>query len=598
MQRITSDAGVADLATLILDPARKNPVCVVSSDAAGDWLIGGNEIVEIFGDLVGVYEIPNGPLTYLLAERLPSGSVVFGGAARLYPVDFGKNPSPELAPLFQFNSPRGATQKKSRIIDKLWMMAKDAGLLEQRSTTQQSTTATIKGFVGSELAMITLPNGGFGTIRQDLHFPDVPLDWIFGVGDQVEGVFDTSLKLFSPHSIASTKADLLAHFGNRAVTLGLVKSTTRAEAQIALMPTAVFTVPKDRISGNPMDVIDRYLDEGDVVRVRIYRDEQGRPAVRLDDLEDDEEPISSLSLLPNGRPWLEEGRYAPWREVEAVEEIAIPEDVRQEIEKVLESAYEESTEAERMLPAGPRPQPPGLQTAVAPKGVVEITPTRELRNQLSLQVLTNKQAKTRVEELERSLGITGQQLLQANAELLKLDQKLIAETKKNARLRDELSEIKTAERDNGRKRSTIRSRRSRFLSDAEWFDEEIRRAWIGRYSPQDRAETYPLDRNRYAYDVTFFESITPDRVDEGELGKLVRLTVDLVTGREMREPQHHSHPWLERLGGRQQQDSDGSLCWRAALEQRQPQAKRLKYFMTREGVVRLASVHPHDEGLA
>lgn len=594
MRRIVSDSGVTELAELILDRGRVKPTCVVSSDPEGRWRITGDEIAEEVGEIAEIFEIPNGHFTHLLEAKLPAGTVVFGGAVRVYPPNFALQAAPEAAPLFQFTSEAGARHKKQRVIDTIWMMAKDAGLLEKPVDQQVKAEGVISRIFGSERAIVTLRDGTMATIRQEVSFPDVPLDWIFSVGDAVKGTHDVTLGILQPQSAELSRAELLAHFGNREVTLGLVKATSRTEAQIALLPSVVFTVPKDHISGNPMDVIDRYLEEGDVVRVRIYRDEQGRPALRLDDIEDDEDPLSALPLVDGGRPWLEPGRYIVGHQAEPVEAVVLPSVVTQLIDDLLEGGAEAPVAA---VATGPIPRPPGLQAAVLPPLSAKAALTRQQKAQAAAQALMNNHTMSRIDQLNNAINVMDQELAEANRKISEANDRYEAEVARSRRYREELNEYKNAERVAGKTRSTTRSRRDRFASDEDWFDEEIRRAWIGRYTPHERVTSFPLLRDSYSYAPEFFASISPQRVDEGELRKLVRVVLDVVTGRESKEHKHGSHPWLTKLGGKPITTAEGAVCMRVAIEQRQPQAKRLKYFQNKNSGVRLASVHPHDEEL-
>jgi hypothetical protein len=87
------------------------------------------------------------------------------------------------------------------------------------------------------------------------------------------------------------------------------------------------------------------------------------------------------------------------------------------------------------------------------------------------------------------------------------------------------------------------------------------------------------------------------RLDEDEIRKVVRLMVDLVTGRNTAERKHTVHELFEGLGGAQRSRADGALCWRVHIENGSPQAKRLHYWEKRDGVIEFGWVANHDDDL-
>ena len=108
---------------------------------------------------------------------------------------------------------------------------------------------------------------------------------------------------------------------------------------------------------------------------------------------------------------------------------------------------------------------------------------------------------------------------------------------------------------------------------------------------------YPLRTETFSFSSDFFPSILERKLDDDELRKLVRVVLDLVTGRNAVEHKHTVHAMQDGLGGAQRTRSDGSLCWRMHLENGQPQAKRLHYWQLRDGQVQLGWVANHDEDL-
>jgi len=165
------------------------------------------------------------------------------------------------------------------------------------------------------------------------------------------------------------------------------------------------------------------------------------------------------------------------------------------------------------------------------------------------------------------------------------------------KLKLDMAELRKAKRAQQSNKSSTFSRRNRFASDSEWLHEELRRAWIGRYTAQERSDSYRLRPEKFSFSEEFCDSVKEPRLDEDEIRKVVRLMVDLVTGRNAAERKHTVHELFEGLGGAQRSRTDGALCWRVHIENGSPQAKRLHYWEKRDGVIEFGWVANHDDDL-
>lgn len=167
---------------------------------------------------------------------------------------------------------------------------------------------------------------------------------------------------------------VLAHFEIGAVTIALVRSVARQKACL-LHPDVAVRITRPDLSSNPRDLVSRLLGVGEVLPVRVLRDAQGRLALRLDDIEDDEDVRPALPFV-EGRPaWLVAGRDLSTTIPAAETPAAEPTDSTPDDELAIESP----------APASPRPAPgPGRRPA-GPTAV-EPVPTRTLVQQLQGQV--------------------------------------------------------------------------------------------------------------------------------------------------------------------------------------------------------------------
>lgn len=582
MNIILDSDGVGELANAIMSAKRKRPICVITSSLDGSGVLVDSEDLESeLGSLCDFYFVEDATLTRELANLLPKDAGVFGGAVRCYRTDFHDDVSLKRSKLFNLRDASQGFAKTPKIIEEIWSAANAAGLLVKVEQRAKVATATVKQFIGDSRVMVQLESGGFATIQQELVVPDVPLEWVFQMGQQLAGTYDRELGIFIPKLSAGSIQDLVNHFGLNSVTLGLVKSADRQKAMIAITPNLEFEVSKNEITGNPLDVISSYLDVGDVVPVRIYRHPEGKIRLRMDDIDDDELVLPALAILPGGEPWLAEGRDVPWAEPEPITEPI-------EIIEVVEEQPENLTPSR-----SPVPLPgPGLMPGIAP---VNSTPgtskeISELRFNLKQLAQENDRLKT-----ENARVI--QERLQAELERSALATRNREQASELAELRAQASERRKDKRAQQASRSTTFTRRDRFASDQDWFNEELRRAWIGRYTPQERESSYQLDIEKFGFSDDFFPSVLGGKLDEDEVRKLVRVVIDLVTGRNAVEHKHVFHAMQEGLGGGQRTRSDGALCWRMHLENGQPQAKRLHYWQLRTGHIELGWVANHDDDL-
>lgn len=590
MEQIASSSDLQQLVNRLIDTKRLRPICVITGTIGrGAVLVDAEALAEELFRICDFYLITDADLTRELAEALPENTAVFGGAVRVYRHDFGISPEPAKAKLFNLREVKSVGKVQPRIEEEIWAAANAAGLLNKIEGDSKPASGTVLQIMGSR-AFVQLGSGDLVTIHQELLSPEIPLDWFLERGQELQGTVNRELRTFSPDVSATSKKDLADIFGIGSVTLGMVRAADRQSATIALLPTIEFEVLKDEITGNPKDVISSYLDVGDVVPVRIYRSPEGKIRLRMDDIDDDEPVLAALPIIPGGTPWLVEGRdLIPSEPEPDTSPISVVADQEPEID--LEP---EPTSVTQVASDLPRPVPkPGMQPAISP---VSKEPTANARD-LSALSQENKTMADTIRRLQAENQRLRDERLATDMELSNTWQQLKDRTREVAELRGEMSELRKAKRAQQSGKSTTFSRRERFRSDVDWFNEELRRAWIGRYTPQEREDAYPLKIEHFSYSPEFFTSITKDQLDEDELRKTVRVMIDLITGRNAAERKHKVHELFEGLGGPQKSRPDGALCWRVWIESGTPQAKRLHYWQRVDGLIEFGWVANHDEDL-
>ena len=444
--------------------------------------------------------------------------------------------------------------------------------------------ATVKKVISDLRVMVDIESGEPGIIQQEVFAPGVPLGWIFTEGMQLTGDWNSSEKTYLPLRTVQNVEDVAKAFGLGNITLGLVQSATRKTADVAIIPGVVFEMTKAEITGNPLDVISSYLDVGDVIPVRIYRHPEGKIRLRMDDIDDDELVLASLPIFSGGTPWLEEGRDVPWLKV-AEEPITEP------IAIVAEPVATETASVPANTSTIPLPGP-GLHS-VRPAGKEESALVQE-KNDALFAAKHSANAQRRLEEENQRLR---DERLESDQAVEKYKARANALAQENADLRQQLSEARKQKRSQQASKSTTFSRRDRWASDEDWFNEELRRAWIGRYMPSERVKNYPLNFEKFGYAENFFESVNSEKLSEEEVKKTVRVMLDIATGRNSVEHKHTVHEKFTHLGGPQESRSDGALLWRVHLEKDVPAAKRLHYWLRKDGFIDFGWVANHDDDL-
>jgi hypothetical protein len=452
---------------------------------------------------------------------------------------------------------------------------------KQLSRSTQATAKIVRFF--DARAMVQIDGGGLATIRQEVSFPGVPLEWIFKQGDVVTGRYAIEDGAFIPDSAERTIKDVADAYGLGSVVLALVSEIGRQTGKVRLLPNVELAIKRDEISHNERDLVEDLLDVGDVVAVRLYRHDEGAIRVRMDDIDDDEVVLGALPLVKGGMPWLVEGRDVPGRDVEA--------DLNLVDEAPIEYVPVQLEEPEPAPSTGGIPLPgPGRLPGIALVASDQREPTS-----LALAQFTAKHYRERLDEANKRLSNATDQANDFKQRWIDaardrdnyLDQ--IRKANKTVK-KSRLNEV----REENQRRSNTWSRRDRWESDTDWFNEELRRSWVSRYSPSERNGEYKLDFEKFIYSDHFFDSMREIKLDEESMRKVTRVILDIVTGRENKERRYDLHPLLAG-GTNPLVRSDGAESFRAYLEQGTPQAKRLHFYKLGNSRFEISRVVLHDD---
>lgn len=576
-QVVSSKADVARLGKGLLEKGRKAPWCVVSRTAqTPKSFLNLDGLARSVAEIAEVFLIEHGDLTYYLSDLLPEGTGVYGDAARLYLPDFNLGSGTFDVPRYLLDV-SNSKRLQIEIENEIWRNADLGSFKKDRSKREVAQTASVVKVYPPSVAVVELGNGTRATIRQEVCFPGIPIHWFISEQDQLEGTWDETNGDFIPNGAKLNLKDVVEHYGFGNVVLGLVKSSERQTGVITIFPGIDIKITREEISGNDRDLVLDFLDVDDVVAARLYRDAQGRTGLRMDDIDDDEIPLPALPILANGRPWL----------MEAHNETLETSELESDFE--IEEAEVPKTESVPIVTGAIGLPGPGV---VIVQAATEAALGGRERSDYQFQV---KVLNGRIQDLEGRLKARELDVAALNLDLKDAESKL-ARALHN--YREERKKSTAAKRQGARidsGKSTTQSRRSRWLTDEDWFGEELRRAWVGRYKPEDR-KSFNLDISKVSYSKEFFNTLRESHISEEDLRKIVRVALDIVTDRNSRERIHEVHPLRENASSssRNLTREDGAVCFRAYVEENTAQAKRLHFWKVATGW-ELSRVGLHDD---
>lgn len=638
INRVTGLDSLNRLTDGLFDPSRKLPWCIISIPAKTSEPIFDPKIV--FEQTEGVCEIwviDTGFLSYELASILPAGCEVFGGSARVYPPGLAWTTEPSLAKRrFGDQNARAIGIQTERLIADIQSAAFFAGLFTTRTSTTQTVTGTIKKFYANgETAVVQLEDGTLTSLAAELTVPGMSLEALLEIGQRVSGTFDSELRRFLLPISTITEKQILEHFPSGTVTLGRVKEVERRTASIEIFPSYSVTITRDEVSSNPKDKLDLFFTPGDVVEVRILRNAQGRLALRMFDIDDDEPVEPPIAIVPGGKPWLGVGSVELVTEDELQsepiesflarfgladadltrfdEELAGAEEPLFENHEVTPPTSAATQPANRPVPGpGPRSATP---SPVNPAGAqpdsqisdviahatdlnsVDSLPSKSIIQSLNLTIAS---LKSQVISLKARLGLSDEnerreQQLAIKSVVEERDsarRQLRGEKEKTAELRKELRSAKQQQIVG----LDYEENRANFSpgpeGDEEWMRFEIYLAWISRI-PSHSRKKYKL--KPFSLGAEFIESF--NGMTRGKKNKALKALVDVITGNDELLASREVHALREGsgAGSKERVRTDGARCMRAYIEENAAAARRLHYWVLPSGEIELSRCVTHDD---
>jgi len=595
---VSTANGAKDLVDWIADTTASRPWVVVTI-AMGE-MVPRFEMESLVDQLAGVASISlvttveaTRAMTDLFRER----EDVFAGAARVYPA--GYTPENPLKPtplrlVHPNQSPSVATQ---RLISDALGLAQDAGVFEEDRPRQRSAVAEVNGFIGDDRAFVQVQGGEeLATLAGELTCQGVPLSWLFAKGQSLKGNYDASSKRFLVEKESLEAGAFLEGFPLGGVTLGLVTEVDRQKGALKIHPGHTFTFRRAELSPNPKDRVDLLLAEGEVLPVRVYRNQQGVLSVRMDDIDDDEDIVSPPDF--GAGPWLVEDRE--------LVDIGVEELGEGEVGPPL-PLLAELTVPVVGAPARPKPGPGKVQSIPLDKKPEEEPPVslatpvspRSALQGLGNQLHSIRADRDRLQQRLKGLGADRAEEL-FNTVHNERDYFEVELARAQAALRAaraDLSDFRKrsrSERGGSGSASGPWDRETRFASREDWLREEVHRTWVSLYTPQER-EIYALVDDKWSIGEDFGDSLRD--LKNSQLRRLFKLIVHIASGRNGIEGLIEVHPLRtsdERNAGPHSR-VDGSVCMRAYVEEGVPQSRRLHYWKRADGLAELSRVVLHDD---
>ena len=625
--RVETISAVQQLAIGLHDSARDRPWVVVSSPfGTAVPEIGIDQLASQIGDVARVFLVQTGELTRQLGDLLPAQFQVYGSAGRSYPV--GADAFADLSKSrlrFTHGDPQHATDQ---LVTDALAHAHHAGLFALAPASVITVTGTVKGFMlhGSR-ALVELDDGGMATIWQELTYPPVPLDWTLTPGQRIQGALDAPTHRLNVEGTPPTVDAITQRYPHGSITLALVQKVSTQRAVLALHPHLAITITRADISANPRDLVNALLSEGDVVAVRVIHLADGGLHLGLSDVDDDEPVLPPLSAVHNGPPWLQENRPL----------LAIVEDEPSEVDTVIEPAaapvpgtprppFADATRPSPADLAAPRPTVPRPfagpsrvhtvgRPATAPGAIpFRVGPTPVPCAPTSVSALQSTQlslaeAKAKITRLEAQLveaGSTESDLARLREQVRSAQLQLRDALVELGTLRHTVAELRDEQRTQKRmlreSRRTVvapvasseyESRRAAWEDSTSWVRHEISLAWVDRVPESDREE-WPLPHS-YGLSDRFADSLSG--LDDGQLAKAFKASVDVLTGRVKTLQGRHLHALRQGAGPADPHllRWDGARCMRVSIEQNTPAARRMHFWQKPDGSVELIRIVTHDD---
>ena len=507
----------------LCSPARRRPALVVSTvpEDRRRLAFDLDPLLEEAGQEVEVYVIPNGVETYALTDAMPALTQVYGGAARIYPVDPSWMSDWRLSRLHMARDEGEARRSGAALLEELIAVAATCRLSRRPSLSSAGSPGSdvqgrVEGLVGAERALVRGSDGEVRTVALEASFPGlgVTIDQVLAPGQEVRGVESVRGFLDLSGSLRDGAA-WIEELPEGAVALVRVGEVRPERMVVEPWPGVAVDVGLVDVTSSDLDRLTDLFWEGSVARARVHRG-AGRLRLTLADVDDDDplEPVPSL--LPGGPPWLVEEGPA-WERIEDRE--AADEGVPASAEWV-QAIISDHVEA-ATVPIAPASTPSGVAAVADP-----LEEARQRANRLSRELSLEREARARqsreLKALAGALADEQRTSREAQREVQKLANRVHELMEGNRRSRD------LARKQRGRPGSEVDPMATTevFFTDPEQqFRHEVYLAWCRRIPASDK-EQRQLP-GQWALGPAFLASL--EALTAVSRGKVLDVVVEVLT---------------------------------------------------------------------
>lgn len=591
---IDSSSEAQALARELLSEERERPVVVVSVPREHERShIDADRVAREVGELADVVVLATQEAAWGLTRKLPEGSQVYGGAARVYPVGSAWAQAPKLAPLTRAYSEEDTEPATRQLVsDALAVVGRDR-VEGPPAPEHRPAWGTVSQLVAPSRALVRLDDGEVASVMAELTVEGVPIDGIVSVGQRVQGLHDPANRLLDLRESLVSVPVAVAGIERGDVIPVRVARVADDEVEVLLHPALARSVPRDRVTSNPADSLRSLFSEGEVVAARVAWIEEGLPQLRLDDVDDDEPVVDAPALLPWGPPWLSlpelPGPFASPSAGASASRTEVGADGEGWTSPSGESATapgETSGEAAERADEPEQPVPERRSAARTLSLTVDALRAALRKESARLQASERErdEATLRARELDAELQEVREELRSTRTRLRNQIQQL-----------DKEREARRADRRGARPARTEKAVDAgpAFLDPEDQWRHEVYLAWVERIPASDKA-LRPLPE-KWLVGPRFLDSLSG--LEGVSREKVAAVVVEVLTGLAKDLPGRDLHRLRTGVAGNSPAVTreDGAVAWRAALQRETPSARRLHYWELPGGLVELSRVVAHDD---
>ena len=592
------------LARELLSEDRERPVVVVTVPREhSESYIDAERVASEVTELADVVVVATQDAAWGLSRRLPERSQVYGGAGRVYPVGTAWTQAPHLAPLsFAYSEADTEQATRKLVSDTLAIVGQHRGD-EPPAADHAVVTGTVAQLIAPSRALVTLDDGTVASVMAELTVAGVAIDGILTVGQRVRGRHDRDNRLLDLRGELVATEVAVAGLTRGDVVAVRVSRVADDEVEVLVHPDLPRTVPRGRVTSNPIDSMRSLFSEGEIVAARVAWIEDALPKLRLDDVDDDEPLVASPALLPWGPPWL----TMPPAPGPKSNRWDMGDGTASDVATGGATAGGPGGGNDSGTPG--REQPPstafGTGPDPAPGGGPASLPERTARGAARTLGLTVDALRARLRIENARLQASEQERDEAVRRAREIDLEL-------QDAREELQSMRTRLRNQGQQLAKEREARTAdrraartgraaesidagpaFLDPALQWRHEVYLAWVDRIPASDKARR-PLPSD-WSVGPQFLDSL--EELEGITRAKVLDVVVEVLTGlakevpgrdlHRLRVAESGSAPFVTR--------DDGATCWRTALQRETPGARRLHYWELPGGKIELSRVVAHDD---